>query len=507
MACWTTEQYGAILAKPRDRMLNMGRKRNPRWSAVWSMVFIISDPHLAAQSAPASPARPWVSGTAGQMKSGLNGRNGPGKLRQDLEAGRVYSLAELVAFAEAHNPQTRAAWENAQAQASAIGIARSVLLPQLAVIASATVARSEIPSGERFYRQTVPGFETGLDLQYLIFDGGARHARIDQSTARLLAANFDFNDVHRGLIFDVEQLYFRLLDAFGQEAAARASLANAQAVRQAAELRLQNGLATLPDVLQSRSAAAQAEYDLVSVLGRREIAMGDLATSLGLAADISIPVQPLDQLEIPRSRDETVRMAMERALAQRPDLQAKLAAASEASARENEARAAYWPTLSALASTNGQSLFVQQQDLPLGHTTDLTGGFQLNLRWTVFDGGSRRNRLAEAAAEVRRAEADVNASRDQVENQVWMAYSLLQTAFRQRDAAAELLAAASQSYAAALESYNYGLRNLLDVTAAQQVLSQARSSDVSARTGVLAALSNLAYRTASSIQTGQTHRP
>ncbi len=51
-----------------------------------------------------------------------------------------------------------------------------------------------------------------------------------------------------------------------------------------------------------------------------------------------------------------------------------------------------------------------------------------------------------------------------------------------------LLEAASRSYDAALESYNYGLRNLLDVTAAQRTLAQARSTDVLARTQVLTTL-------------------
>jgi outer membrane protein TolC len=188
-------------------------------------------------------------------------------------------------------------------------------------------------------------------------------------------------------------------------------------------------------------------------------------------------------------------------------LQANLAAASEASARQKESRAAYFPTFNAQATTNAQSLFLHQQDLPWGNTTDLTGAFEVSLHWTVFDGGSRRKRLTEAAADLRRAEADVNASRDEVEDQVWTAYSLSQTAFRQRDAATALFAAASQSYSAALESYNYGVRSLLDVTAAQKVLSKARSSDVSARTGVLAALSNLAYRTAGSLQTDPSLRP
>jgi len=80
----------------------------------------------------------------------------------------------------------------------------------------------------------------------------------------------------------------------------------------------------------------------------------------------------------------------------------------------------------------------------------------------------------------------------------------LRTAFRQRQSAIALLSAAEESYEAALESYNHGVRNLLDVTAAQRTLAQARSTDVLARTQVLASLAELAFRTADSLQ--QTRR-
>jgi len=107
--------------------------------------------------------------------------------------------------------------------------------------------------------------------------------------------------------------------------------------------------------------------------------------------------------------------------------------------------------------------------------------FKLN--WTVFDGRARRNRLAQAEANVHEAEAQICVSRDQIANEVWAAYSDLNTALRQREAATALLEAAGRSYDAALESYNYGLRNLLDVTAAQRTLAQARSTDVSPHAG------------------------
>jgi outer membrane protein len=124
----------------------------------------------------------------------------------------------------------------------------------------------------------------------------------------------------------------------------------------------------------------------------------------------------------------------------------------------------------------------------------------MTLNWTVFDGGARRSRLAQAEAHIREAEARATVARDQIEDQVWAAYANLTTAFRQREAAIALLTAAAESYRAALESYNYGVRNLLDVTNAQKVLAQARSTDILARTQVLAALADLAFRTADAIQ-------
>jgi len=287
------------------------------------------------------------------------------------------------------------------------------------------------------------------------------------------------------------------LNASGQEDAARASLTNAQTAQQSAEDRLKQGLATRPDVLEARSATAQAQYDLQAALGAEEIARGDLTTTLGAHPTVAIQVQPIDQLPIPEAMVDSVDRAINRAFEQRPDLMQQVAEIRRAHAGVKEARAAFYPTLTFSASPSVQSLYVLQQSLPWGHTADLTGGLSLNLSWTVFDGGARKNNMARAEANVRAAEAQVNASRDQIADEVWRAYSNVKTALRQRQAAIALLEAANQSYAAALESYNYGVRSFLDVTAAQRTLAQARSTDVFARTQVLTTLVDLAFGTGS----------
>ena len=333
-----------------------------------------------------------------------------------------------------------------------------------------------------------------------MFDFGARAGRINAAKAQLLAANSSFNDAHRQVIYQVEQAYYQLLNSVGQLAAAQASFTNAQTVQQAAEERLHNGLATLPDVLEARSAAAQAEYELQAIIGAQEIARGNLGKSLGTTPTAPIHVQPLEQFTIPDTLADTVDQALNRAFEQRPDLMQQFAEVRSANARVKEARAAYYPNVSLNASGGGQGFYASQGSGPWVRRGDFAGGIGLSMTWPLFDGGARKSKLARAKANVLASEASVNAARDAIAEEVWRAYSNLRTAFRQRQSALALLSAAEQSYAAALESFNHGVRNLLDVTAAQRTLAQARSTDVLARTQVLASLAELAFRTGDSIQ-------
>ena len=486
------------LSRPHKRspILDCAISSRPTPTAILLLI-VMAPIRASAQGPPAVPDRPWHSADERQISSDAQ------RFRQSgfhIDADKVYSLADLIDLAEAHNPETRIAWENAREQAAALGISRSELFPTLSAVALSGVDRSDAGSASGFYRQTMPDSQLTLNLNYTILDFGARRGRIDAAAARLLETNFGFNDIHRQLIYKVQQAYYRLLNASAQETAERATLANAQAVQQAAEERLKNGLATLPDVLEARSATAQAQYDLQAVLGAEQIARGDLTTVLGASAASMIRVQPFSEVPTPDTVGDTVERVIDRAIDQRPDLQADLAAIREANAQRKEARAAYYPSLNLSASPTVESLNLLQKNLPSGHIADLAGGVALSLNWTVFDGGARKNRLAQAEAQIRQAEAQVDAVRDQIENEVWTAYSNLNTAFRQREAATALLDAASQSYAAALESYDYGVRNLLDVTASQKVLAQARSADILARTHVLAGLSDLAFRAGDLIQ-------
>jgi outer membrane protein len=478
--------------------------RHSKVQAVLLLIVVQCTGCILAQTAPASPNHPWHGSEEGNI--GMAEKQFS-VIEFGLDPAKPYSLADLIDLAETHNPDTRVAWERARSQAAALGIARSELYPTLAAAALSQTIRDEAFFGNRFNAQALQNFEVALDLSYTVFDFGGRRGRINAAKAQLLAANFSFNDTHRNVIYQVEQSYYRLLSSMGQEDAARASLSNAETVQEAAEDRLAHGLATLPDVLEARSATAQAEFDLQSVLGAEQIAKGDLATAVGGSASLTIKVQPLDDLPMPDSVSDSVQGAIDRALSQRPDLMQQVAEIRSANARVQEARSAYYPSLSLDARPATQSVYGVQSPYDWSHTAGLTGGLSFSLKWTIFDGGARKNEVLQARTNVQEATAQAEVRRNQIADEVWTAYSNLNTALRQRQAAVALLQAASQSYDSALQSYNYGVRSLLDVTAAQRTLAQARSADVYARTQVLTSFADLAFRTGDSIQSTKRSQP
>jgi hypothetical protein len=67
---------------------------------------------VVAQHLPASPDRPWHSSDERQLAK--DGKRF-GQRTFPIDADKTYSLADLIDLAEAHNPDTRVAWENARA--------------------------------------------------------------------------------------------------------------------------------------------------------------------------------------------------------------------------------------------------------------------------------------------------------------------------------------------------------------------------------------------------------
>jgi len=169
-----------------------------------------------------------------------------------MDPDKVYSLGDLIDIAESNNPATRQAWSAAKARASGVGIARSEMMPTIIGVAIGRTFQEPILLNEHFQLQDIGLFKTLLRMHYMVLDFGTRRSEIDAAKAKLLEANFNFNDIHLQIIYEVARKYYELQNASGLRTAAEANLRDFSALAQAADDR--HGPGRRPDA--RRSAAA-----------------------------------------------------------------------------------------------------------------------------------------------------------------------------------------------------------------------------------------------------------
>jgi outer membrane protein len=443
------------------------------------------------QKAPATPNAPWIP----DHHSLERHTTVVASHEASIDGEHVYSLGELIDIAESNSPTTEAAWNRAKVTAASVGIAKSELYPTIiATVVGTTYLQPEL-FGPTFVLQDWGIFDADVHLAYTLVDFGARRTEISAAQARLVAANLSFNNEHLILIRQVSQAYFNLLKARGLREAAEVSLHDAKTTEDAAQDRRKNGLATVPEVLEAKAATAKAAYDLQSAIGAEQVEIGNLAKAITANPVKPLKVEALDQLRIPDKLDQSVQDAINTAFKDRPDLQADQARVRAAQAEVKHAHTAYYPSLTFDGSKGWIRGFGEQYGSPNDYAKTFTYGATLGLKWTVFDGLRRENNIRQAKAEEKAATEEVRDHQDEITNQVWNDYTNAATALEQKKAAAALLSASSESYSAALESYKEGVRNFLDVLAAEDALAQARAIDVTARTQVLQTFSDLDFRT------------
>jgi outer membrane protein TolC len=421
-----------------------------------------------------------------------------------IDPQKRYELGELVDLAQRLNPETRVAWERARQAAIGVGLVQSEYYPMLTLAAiggfqsEAFPAPKDVaPSG--FFRADLEQYLPTLNLRWLILDFGRRGSARDAANQRLLATNLGFNRKHQEIVFRVRRSFVALTSLNAKIAVAQSAVDSARSVREAAESRLQNGLATLPEVALARQQEVQAAFELEEVVSRERDAQVNLADSIGLPPTVPIQVGDASTLPAPAALEDSAEKVIDKALEGRPDLIARVATLRAAEAEVRRARAAYYPTLSLVANANilGGRVKITGGNAPTGwfSATEPGYGVGLALAWDVFDGGAKRRRVELADAERRLAQDEVTAARDKAIREVWMAYTDVKLAVRRLDTAAALVEASRQSYDSTLESYRQGLETLTNLLVSRRELSRARFVELDTRLQLFDASAALAFST------------
>lgn len=417
-----------------------------------------------------------------------------------LDPTHSYSLAELIDVAEEHNPSTRVVWERAKQKARELGLAKSSYYPKLDGLAvfgdERLINPFPKPLAPRGYVMVeVPVVRPEVTLQYLIFDFGRREATVDAAKQEKFAAGADVIQINQALAFRVASAYYQLVTAQERLQADQDILRTARTTQDAAEYRLNNGLATLPDVLNAKAETAQAAFDEESADGDEKIARVKLTEAVGADPSPDITIDSQRSAPLPEKLSMSIDALIDRAMKNRPELMAQTLRIRSAEARIRAATADYKPQIALSGAIAQTSLWPSSDYGQLGAASEPTWSVSLGVHWRILDGGARASELMIAESERREAEDEFTDIHDQTTREVWTAYIAFRTALRKHDAAVALLEAANASYSASLDAYKYGVKNLVDVVTAEKQLAQARLSGVSARSELFIEAVNLEFAT------------
>ena len=479
----------------------------------------------ARNDPPPSSDRPWAPPNLPKYETELaeRDRSEPeGSAKVSINPRKVYGLAELIDIAQRNNPETRVAWERARQAAAAVGLSESAYYPYLAASAAAGYDRAFIPfpslaispnflANPSLSNVTVTGggslvtearvYRAELNAKWLLLDFGERTAVVRAARERLMMANVGFNGTHQKIVFQVTDRFYKFGTARQKVIVSQSALDAARTVEQAVQARVDNGLATKPELLQAQQQTAQTAFDVEAAVGAESDARVALVESVGLLPTAPLKIADLGQSSSLGEIDGSVNELIGKALSQRPDLVAKLA---DLHAKEDEvrkARADYYPKVAVAGHASETELDVSINNSKYFGDNRPTFGAFLTMEVPIFDGFARDRQLDMAKAELRAAENELAGARDAAVREVWKAYTDFKTALRKQDSAAKLLTASQDAYDSVLESYQHGLGTYPEILSAQRNLTLARSVGHDTQAAIYTAAAALA------LSTGELARP
>jgi outer membrane protein TolC len=494
-------------------------------TAVFASASLAGCATSALEMAPVRPDRPWTPAVTGEgeIVAGAKPRADaaagfvlPSNDRlaslppppAELEAGRVYSLPELIDLAERSNPVTRIAWNEARRVALAAGIAESAYRPQItaSVVAAYQVTDSHA-SGLGLQvggDNSAHGMISAVSLNWLLFDFGERAAVVEAARQASVIANIAFTAAHQHVIHDVSLAFYAHGAARARLATAGQTLKDAELVQAAAENRHRQGVATVIEVDQARQGSAQARLNLVQATGAAEDAYHTLILAMGISPLSKLKVGEVSGRKLTPAMAAPVEEVVRTSLARRPDMLSAYAAQKASLANVRAAQAEFRPKffLSTTGAYNAGGLDVSA--IPgigqAGPTVNVSGqhlGATVLAGVTVplYDGGLRAAALARARAAADNADAHLDNVRDRAVQEIVVASNALRTSLAAYEASQALTQAAQTTFDAALDAYRSGVGSITDLTLAEQQLLQAKNAASDAYSTALSAAATLALTT------------
>jgi len=416
----------------------------------------------------------------------------PGRmaLAQDAPAaGRTIDLREALQIALEQNLNLRQSANDVALSEAAVAQQRAAFLPNLNLSAGPSLrfGRMFDQTTARLTDQRSEGLSLGASSNVNLFNGFADVAGLEESRLNREASLNSFARNRQNVLYQTTSPYLQLFPTAELIRVEEENLAAQRLQLESIEAAYEAGNRPIADVLQQRTAIAQAEQRLITTQRDYELARLQLMQTLHLTpfGEVTFEEPPASLFaasNVEYDEEDLIR----RALNEREDVAAQRLRIEAAGQGVRVARSGYLPSISlnATTGTNYSSLNEQFGFSDQLSSVNPNGSVGVSVSIPVFD-----RRQTKAAIE----RAQVSLSNEQLALEMLeqeVAFSVRQSLLDHRTAQAQLavaerqLESAEESLRAAEARYSVGASTLLEVT-------EARSSFVEAATSRLQALYNV----------------
>lgn len=391
---------------------------------------------------------------------------------------KVISLREAILTSFANNHELKGRQSALAAGQADIGIARSSLLPSLALeekfqrTANPTYSFMSKLNQERFTARdfaidslnnpdAISDFQTMFSIEQPLF---VRPANIGLAMAKNQQeiANREYQRKKEELALEVVKTFLMVRTSREYAAVAAKGVADAKEHVRLSELRFNNGLGLYSDTLRARTALADAEQQLVSAQKNHDVARKGLGLLLGLA----------DPVDAGQEKVELPLLAMEyytEASLQREDVKAMEGQRENARKNLALATAGYLPTLGLAGS-----YMLNDHNVPLGSEGE-SWLVAAVLRWQLFDGAKREYERVKARHLIAETDQHLEGLKKAVEFKVYEAYQSVAETGKNLELARSALLMAEEGQRLVQVRYENSLSPMIDLLDAQVALDHARA--------------------------------
>ena len=294
----------------------------------------------------------------------------------------------------------------------------------------------------------VANFRPEIAGSWNLYRGGQDAAQKKAAELGVAAAELEQSALRNRLAAAVTAAYYAVLSAPRQEAVARQSVETVQRELELARVRVEEGAALKADVLSLEVRATTAYESELRARNALTVSRSALKTLLGGGSD-DLPEVREREVPVPALNPD-FRKLLERARAQRPELQA---ANHQIQIREQEiaaAEGANYPRVNAYA------VYGENNRYPGFSFSRDNGTIGVNAEVDVFTGGANTARINQAQRRLEEARAVELRTGLEIENELRQAYSTLDEALQRLKVAETAAVSAEEALRLVNEQYHGG---------------------------------------------------